>query len=90
MNELFTVDYALNYEGWTLDPTANPMYNVYLLDQFTIRVRRNDFFLVLFITNACDELVFAGRIYTISEYKSKIKAKLHKWKCRRKCNQVFL
>lgn len=86
MNELFTVDYALNYEGWEYDTTVTPEYNVYLLDQFTIRVRRNDFFLVLFITNACDELVFAGRIYTISEYKSKIKAKLHKWKCRRVTN----
>jgi hypothetical protein len=86
MNELFTVDYALNYEGWEYDTTVTPEYNVYLLDQFTIRVRRNDFFLVLFITNACDELVFAGRIYTISEYKSKIKAKLHKWKCRRTVN----
>lgn len=82
MNELFTVDYALNYEGWTLDPTANPMYNVYLLDEYTIRVRRNDFFLVLYITNRCEELVFAGRIYTIREYVTKIKKNLRKWVCR--------
>jgi hypothetical protein len=86
MNELFTVDYALNYEGWEYDTTVTPEYNVYLLDQFTIKVRRNDFFLVLFITNACGELVFSGRIYTIAEYKSKIKAKLSKWKCRRVTN----
>lgn len=79
--ELFTVDYALNYEGWTYDTEVAP-YNVYTLDQFTIRVRRNDFFLLLYITNACDELVFAGRIYTIEEYTTKIKKNLTKWKCR--------
>lgn len=79
--ELFTVDYALNYEGWTYDKEVAP-YNVYTLDQFTIRVRRNDFFLLLYITNECDELVFCGRIYTILEYKEKIKKNLSKWKCR--------
>jgi len=79
--ELFTVDYALNYEGWAYDKEVAP-YNVYTLDQFTIRVRRNDFFLLLYITNECDELVFCGRIYTIQEYEEKIKKKLNKWKCR--------
>ena len=81
MNELFTVDYALNYEGWTYAKNIAP-YNVYLLDQFTIKVRRNDFFLVLYITNACNEVVFYGRIYTIAEYKVKVKRHLYKWKCR--------
>lgn len=79
---LFTVDYALNYEGWSYDETANPRYNVYTLDEFTIRVRRNDFFLVLYITNRCDELVFAGRIYTIGDYNVKVKKNLRKWVCR--------
>ncbi len=86
MNELFTVDYALNYEGWTLDPTANPLYNKYLLDQFIIKVRRNDFYLMLNVTNGCGEVVFYGRIYTIYEYKVKVKRHLTKWKCRPSTN----
>jgi hypothetical protein len=81
MNELFTVNYALFYEGWKYAKNIAP-YNVYQLDQFIIRVRRNDFYLVLFIYNGCQELVFCGRIYTIRDYKMKIKRHLNKWKCK--------
>jgi hypothetical protein len=81
MDNLFTVDYALNYEGWKYVKNIAP-YNVYQLDQFIIRVRRNDFYLVLFIYNKCQELVFCGRIYTINDYNLKIKRHLTKWKCK--------
>lgn len=81
MDNLFTVDYALNYEDWKYVKNIAP-YNVYQLDQFTIRVRRNDFYLVLFIYNKCQELVFCGRIYTINDYNLKIKRHLTKWKCK--------
>lgn len=87
MEELFTVDWALNFEGWQYDKNVEP-YNYYTLGEFNIKVRRNDFFLVLFIRNACDELVFAGRIYTKAEYKSKIKKNLTKWKCRNRTTNV--
>lgn len=82
MDTLFTVDYALNFEGWQYDKNVAP-YNYYTLDQFNIKVRRNDFYLVLFIRNACNELVFCDRIYTINEYNNKVKKKLNKWKCRK-------
>lgn len=82
MDTLFTVNYALTFEGWQYDKNVAP-YNYYTLDQFNIRVRRNDFYLVLYIRNACNELVFCGRIYTINEYNEKIKKKLNKWKCRK-------
>ena len=81
MNYLFTVQYALDYESWTLDPNVYPEYNSYILDEFTIKVRRNDFFLVLYITNSCGKLVFCNRIYTIYQYKRLIKKKLSSWKC---------
>jgi hypothetical protein len=61
MNELFTVNYALFYEGWKYAKNIAP-YNVYQLDQFIIRVRRNDFYLVLFIYNGCQELAFISNI----------------------------
>ena len=80
MNNLFTVDYALNYEGWKYVKNIAP-YNVYSLGQFTVRVRRNDFYLLLYINNACNNLVFCGRIYTIEDYKVKVKKHLDKWKC---------
>jgi hypothetical protein len=41
---------------------------------------------VLHITNGCGEVVFYGRIYTISEYKVKVKRHLYKWKCRPSVN----
>ena len=85
MNELFTVDYALNYEGWTYAKNIAP-YNVYKLDEFIIKVRRNDFYLLLFIYNKCQELVFCGRIYTIRDYTVKIKRHLSKWKCKLSVN----
>lgn len=81
MDNLFTVDYALNYEDWKYVKNIAP-YNVYQLDQFIIKVRRNDFYLVLFIYNKCQELVFCGRIYTINDYNLKIKRHLTKWKCK--------
>jgi hypothetical protein len=81
MNELFTVEYALNYEGWTYAKNIAP-YNVYLLNEFTIKVRRNDFYLLLFIYNQCEQLVYCGRIYTINDYLVKIKRHLSKWKCK--------
>jgi hypothetical protein len=81
MNELFTVEYALNYENWTYAKDIAP-YNVYLLNEFTIKVRRNDFYLLLFIYNQCEQLVYCGRIYTINDYLVKIKRHLSKWKCK--------
>ncbi len=87
MNNLFTVDYALNYEGWKYLKNIAP-YNVYRVGQFIVKVRRNDFYLVLYITNACNDLVFCGRIYTIEDYKIKVKKHLNKWKCQVSQNNI--
>lgn len=82
MERLFTVDYALNYEGWALDTSRAP-YNWYTLGEYHIYVRRNQFYLLIRIWNRCYEEVFYGHIASIEEYNSKIKRNLKKWKCRK-------
>jgi hypothetical protein len=90
MNDLFTVDHALNHEGWSLDTNPNnyvlddegfQLHRYYTVDNFSIRTRRNDFYLVLYIYNGCGILVFADRIETIEEYRRKVKRNLYKWRC---------
>lgn len=82
MSILFTVEHALNYEGWELNTSRAP-YNWYTVDEYNIYVRRNQFYLLVRIWNKCNEQVFYGHIHTIDEYRSKIKKNLKKWKCRK-------
>lgn len=82
MERLFTVEYALFYEGWTLDTSRAP-YNWYRLGEYYIHVRRNDFYLLVRIWNRCYEQVFYGHIDSIDEYNRKIKRNLKKWKCKK-------
>jgi hypothetical protein len=88
METLFTVEYALKYEGWTLDLCKAP-YNWYLVNGMSINVRRNDFYLRLFVYDPCDNLVYSNVIPSIHDYKTKIKKNLIRWKGSKRCNRLL-
>ena len=82
MNNLFTVDYALNFLGWEYDKNVAP-YNYYKLGtEYVIKTRRNDFYLIVWIYNSCNVLVFVDKIITIEDYRRKVIPNLIKWRCR--------
>jgi hypothetical protein len=82
MNNLFTVNYALFYEGWEYDKERAP-YDWYKLGEYKIYVRRSNFYLLIRIWNRCNEQVFYGHIHTVEEYQEKIKRNLKKWRCKK-------
>jgi len=89
METLFTVDYALKYEGWTLDLCKAP-YDWYLVNGMSINVRRNDFYLRLFVYNPCGDLVYSNVIPSRQDYKTKIKKNLLRWKAASKnCSHLL-
>lgn len=89
MGTLFTVDYALKYEGWTLNLCKAP-YGWYLVNELSINVRRNDFYLRLFVYDLNNNLVYTNVIPTIDDYKKQIKRNIFKWKGTKKSTKILL
>lgn len=88
METLFTVDYALKYEGWTLDSCKAP-YGWYLVNGVSINVRRNDFYLRLIVYNTDNVLVCNEVIPSIRDYKTRIKKNIPKWSKFRKAERLL-
>jgi hypothetical protein len=78
METLFTVEYALKYEGWAPYLCKAP-YGWYTVGNVLINVRRNDFYLRLFVYDAYETLLYSDIIPSIHAYNTKIKRNIKKW-----------
>lgn len=81
VNELFTTNYGVLYDGWVLEPTAERelgFYQKYLRGTYKISVQRPVFYLLIRIQDANDKVVYYDYIRTIGQYQY-VKKKL-KWK----------